>query len=697
MRTGDKSVGEELARRVRTHKESCAEGLFRALAVARREAGGEWVESYGAADRFMKGNLETAVELAARWAESGREERLTFFIGWLNFCANERLNGTRSADFAVAPLEDVWRDWLALVEVSSHKEDCSWFEAGLVECGRVLRLRASKEVHVLFIGDCLQWDIIAGLHGPCLQAGIALTVHTLSHRVPASLRNRLREISSRKYDLVFYSPFSHEFSSEYSHVVHPRSALMRGSAADALLDIATTEMRTTVALLCGLHDGPVYLHNTAGVIQHHGGLAGKGKLLLSARLRHRARTKIHRAVTGIIGEAVAAGNTSLRLVDETVHLARHGAWKLGKILFDSGSLHPTLLGSVLGEEDYFEAIRISTVLAGKKLVVCDLDNTLWNGVVGEGPVHQFTSRQRTLKRLKEKGILLSINSKNDPANVRWDETLLESGDFVAPQINWACKARNIGRIRDMLNLKVKDFVFVDDRPDERERVKLEYPEIEVLDATDESTWRILERWREVLPPQVGEDRTRMYRERAAREQFVAVAAVGDLEDESAAFMGLELHVWIREARAPEMTRAVELINRTNQFNLCGTRTTVGELLAGSGDSRKVWVADARDKFGSMGMVGVLVADQVGVDFEIPVFVLSCRAFGFGIEYALLNTVLNGASGREVRGLYQETSHNGPCRAVYSAAGFRWQGGCWQRHGGNADDPGWLSVQREDCR
>ena len=326
-----------------------------------------------------------------------------------------------------------------------------------------------------------------------------------------------------------------------------------------------------------------------------------------------------------------------QLLDENSLRETAGAAALGRVYFQGGAFHPTRLGIELGSRLYFDAVYAAAHLATKKVIVCDLDNTLWNGVIGEGAVTHHLDRQELLKELRRRGVLLSINSKNDPRNVHWSGARLETADFVAPQINWDSKALNIGRIRDELNLKVKDFVFLDDRPDELERVRIAFPEIHALDATRSDTWRFLGHWQRTLPSDPDEDRTRLYHERVRREQFVKDRgqAACQVEDEAAALTDLGLAVTIREAGRSELKRAVELINRTNQFNLCGSRTTLRELQDGLGTSHAVFTADASDKFGHMGVVGVMVAEWKPNRVEIPIFVLSCRVFGFGIEYALL--------------------------------------------------------------
>ena len=149
----------------------------------------------------------------------------------------------------------------------------------------------------------------------------------------------------------------------------------------------------------------------------------------------------------------------------------------------------------------------------------------------------------------------------------------------------------------------------------------------------------------------------------------------------------------------------ELINRTNQFNMCGSRTSLSEVTGWyEGNSHSILVVDARDKFGSMGTVCVAVISESADRVEILIFVLSCRVFGYGVETALLNHVKRLAGfaesgeagqGKPIVGHYQQTAFNEPCRETYAQHGFVQQDGDWMYRGGDAiADPEWLTVDVE---
>jgi FkbH-like protein len=258
---------------------------------------------------------------------------------------------------------------------------------------------------------------------------------------------------------------------------------------------------------------------------------------------------------------------------------------------------------------------------------------------------------------------------------------------------------NMRRIQQNLNLKLKDFVFIDDRADQRELVGEAMPEVRLLDATSPRVPRQLALWASALPDHPETDRTQQYRQREQRESFLSVGEA-TAEDPASAFAKLEIRVEIREAKPAELKRVAELINRTNQFNMAGSRTSLKELREWHAPpGRRIVVVEARDKFGPMGVVSVLLLDTSGTSFSIPTFVLSCRVFGYGIEDAVLNAVKrlsaragNGRGPLPIRGAFKETPHNEPCRAVYPKNGFTRDGDAWVLAAPAAPaDPAWLTI------
>jgi FkbH-like protein len=653
--------------------------------------------TFEALEEWGRAQLLTAVDLFCEWQKTGAPWFAELFMGWVSsrLAADLSSAGVPPGFRPHEALRAACERWTDILRPTCPADILERMRRDLDHVITALACDPVRELNVLFIGDCLQLEIIAALVGPCTQSRIRVTPTIVVEKVQPLLRNRLRTFAPDQFHLVFFSPFSHTYLPEYAALQDAKTALWSRSRIRRQAEGILADVRATLDALRAHFQGRIYVHNTAGTVQSFGWLSGLGKHVASWRARSTARTVINDGLAEYLSDDREA---RVLLLDEDGLRSNASAYALGQVAFSSHAFHPTRLGVGLGRGPYFDAVCANAFLAGKKVVVCDLDNTLWDGVIGEGAVRHFLDRQDLLKQLKERGVLLSINSKNDPKNVHWAGARVQADDFVAPQINWEPKTVNIERIGKALNLKLKDFVFVDDRPDELERVTRSFPEIVTLNATEPATWRFVAAWQRLLPANPGEDRTKLYHENSRRTQFVKdLAADGArVEDEAAALRALEITVTLRSAGQSDITRAVELVNRTNQFNLCGSRTSVRELQDGLGTKRDVVIALARDKFGSMGMVGVMVIHRRDEGVEIPIFVLSCRVFGYGIEYALLNA-LKGmpVAGDRVAGHYKETSLNEPCRKLYAASGLQWDGDCWVGEiSALPPDPAWLHIENQ---
>ena len=583
-------------------------------------------------------------------------------------------------------LAQLLRDRLPAPELAALAEE-------FAQIARVLTTQAARRLDVLLVGDCLYLDVTAFLTGACLEEGISLNPTLVTTHNPVELRNGLRAMAGRRFDLVFFSPFTYEFSAEYARLQWWHQGAQAPAAIRCLAQAAVDGAARTLDLLGDLFDCPLYVHNSANFRRHDGSLRERIKNLLSWRARRAGRTLVNAALARHVAERNRTTYEHLFVFDEMALLARHGEAALGRLFYDHDSRHPAAMGRYVAQ-GYRELIAVHGLLARKKLIVCDLDETLWRGVIGEGAVQHYRDRQGILKRLQAKGVVLAIASKNDARNIRWDGALLRAEDFVSTQVNWDSKVVNIKRIAQHLNLKSKDFVFIDDRPDERAMVALAMPEVQVLDATDAASWRRLDLWAQALAGDDATDRTALYREKDARDGFLQQLSA-QTEDQGALFAQLGLSVRVRDARPADLKRVVELINRTNQFNTCASRTSLAEASAwlAAGD-RRILLVDCSDKFGTMGTISICVVHRRAAALEIPVFVLSCRVFGYGIETVVVNAVkrMALAAGLPVLGRYEASAHNEPCKSVYPDNGFAADGPLWRWSGeGLISDPAWLTV------
>jgi FkbH-like protein len=686
--------GKDLATAFRRNRIELSRALY---AAVRDESCATWQVPlpFEELEEWGRSQLLTVIDVLIARFETNDPLFLELFAGLVHSrLVSDLSNEGAPGDYKPAKaLELVRGSWIEIVKSSASGKAIWLLAADMDLAVSFLAQPCVKQQRILLIGDCLQFEVLPALLGPCARARIGIKPTLINERVQPALRNRIRSFAPNDFDVVFFSPFSHTFLPEYEVLLKPQSSLWRASKTLGHVNGMLEEVFRTLDALAGHFDCPIYVHNTSGTIQQTGSVSGLAKRLVSWRNRTRARRNINAAMARYLADR---NGSRLKLLDEDALRATRSIQELGRIYLDSNAFHPTRLGVELGRGPYFQAIYSNAFLANKKAVVCDLDNTLWDGVIGEGEVTHYLDRQATLKELRRRGVLLSIISKNDPKNVHWTGGKLQADDFVAPRINWEAKAGNMASIRDELNLKVKDFVFIDDREDELERMRNAFPEILTLNATEAATWRFLSHWRDCLPPNPEEDRTKLYHERAKREEFLGgqPRPAGPVEDETAAFKALELSVKIEQVSRPGLKRAAELINRTNQFNLCGSRTTERELADGMGTGHLVIKAEAADKFGSMGVVGIMKVDLHPDRLEIPIFVLSCRAFGFGIEHALLNALKRLAPGdRMVAGRYQETQFNQVCREFYPANGLRWDGSVWiARIGDLPAAPEWLAIE-----
>ncbi len=343
--------------------------------------------------------------------------------------------------------------------------------------------------------------------------------------------------------------------------------------------------------------------------------------------------------------------------------------------------------------------------ASRKVLCTDLDNTLWGGVLGEEgpggiatgsvfPGNCYLEYQRYLKQLSARGILLAAVSKNNLPDVqeafaqRSADLALGLNDFVATKISWGDKVVALRELAAELSLGLDSFVFVDDHPVECEAVRQQLPEVAVIQAPAEEPWRLVE----LLAAQpffdsvsVTEDdrrRTEEYRAQAARAELAG--STGSRE-EFLGSLGI-VCTFVPVAEAP-LSRAVQLLGKTNQFNLTTRRHGTGEVehFAQGGIAIAVRV---RDRFGDAGVVGLALCRVEGELCTIDSLLLSCRVIGRGIESATLAEIAARAWSRGARhllGEYRPTSKNSLCANFYPDQGFR-------SHVSEATDPASLLYE-----
>jgi FkbH-like protein len=327
----------------------------------------------------------------------------------------------------------------------------------------------------------------------------------------------------------------------------------------------------------------------------------------------------------------------------------------------------------------------------RKLIILDLDETLWGGIVGEvgwshlklgghDPVGEaFVDFQRALKALRRRGILLALVSKNDEvvaleALREHPEMALRTDDFVGWRINWEDKAQNIADLVAGLNLGLDSAVFIDDHPTERARVRDALPEVLVPNWPDDPalfTSTLLSLRCFDVPALSHEDATRTELYAAERHREDLRTRVGSVQEW---LHSLGTKVTVEELNAGNLPRTAQLLNKTNQMNLATRRLTDRELLAWVGAGRRrLWTFRVADKYGDAGLTGILGAEAADDSLAITDFVLSCRVMGRKVEETMLSIAVDYAARLRlprVVARYLPTERNRPCLQFFAQSGFQ---------------------------
>jgi FkbH-like protein len=367
-----------------------------------------------------------------------------------------------------------------------------------------------------------------------------------------------------------------------------------------------------------------------------------------------------------------------------------------------------------------EYLRFVVPLSGRqsKVLVVDLDNTLWGGIVGEDgmtgieigaeyPGAAYRALQAVILQMAKRGILLAICSKNNSHDAlevfeKHPEMLLRLKDFAAIRINWIDKAQNLRDIATELNVGIDSLAFLDDNPVERQRVRLELPEVAVIELpVDPMKYAgtllacpMLERL-----AITAEDRARGSYYVSQRERKSSEAAAGSLEE---FYRSLEMKAEIVAVTPTTLARIAQLTQKTNQLNTTTKRYSESEVHAMAHDPAwSLFGVKIIDRFGDNGIVGVVFLRLEKPELIIDTFLLSCRVIGRTVETMMLSHVcrIGIAAGCErVTGWFLPTKKNEPAARIYSSNGFvktreTPDGSLWELNlGKSIQNPAWISLR-----
>ncbi len=337
--------------------------------------------------------------------------------------------------------------------------------------------------------------------------------------------------------------------------------------------------------------------------------------------------------------------------------------------------------------------RVVAALRGKsgKVLVLDLDNTIWGGVIGDdglegikiaqgdaiGEAH--LALQRMALDLRQRGIVLAVSSKNTDEVARapfeqHPEMLLKLDHIAVFQANWNDKATNIQAIAEELSLGLDSIVFLDDNPAERGLVRRLLPQVAVPELPEDPSGyaRTLAAggyFEAVTLASEDLKRASYYQDNAKRANLQRQAGGVD-----AYLASLDMIITFQPFEGKGRARIVQLINKSNQYNLTTRRYAEPEILDLEHDpSAFTLQVRLADIFGDNGMISVVICRAVGNEtWDIDTWLMSCRVLGRKVEHMVLRKIIEHARGAGVRkliGTYRPTERNKLVVDHYAKLGF----------------------------
>lgn len=537
----------------------------------------------------------------------------------------------------------------------------------------VLAPAEGRDVSIAFLSS-FTVDVLAAYTDAELRAvGFAPRVYVAPfNTVPLEVRNAASGVYAARADLVIVAVAADDLLPELADG-------QRGDALRAAGARAVDELAANVRMLAERSAATVLVHSLDSVFVGTGPLDwapdGRGSVL------RELNTRLASALSAV---------PRTRVLDLAHVTARRAAGRADnpKMRYLAGMRLGDGVLPALAQSYVRTAIAAKGI--AKKCLVLDLDNTLWGGIVGEdgptgirlgntAPGIEYREFQQGIAALSRRGILLALNSKNNPddaleviRNHPW--MVLREDAFSAVRINWESKVDNLRGIAAELNIGIDSLVFMDDNPVECERVRQFLPEVLTVQLPrDPSLYRAtLDAlpWFEALDV-TSEDLQRVEQYRANRSRDALRSTTESVEGY---LQSLEIHVELAAVSPESLARVVQLLNRTNQFNLTTRRYTQADVEAQlANPDWELVTLRARDRFGDHGLVAFAAGVTEGDAFRVDSFLMSCRVIGQGIEAALLADLREKAERRGAKRMlstFIPTKKNMQVREFYDSHGFK---------------------------
>jgi FkbH-like protein len=327
--------------------------------------------------------------------------------------------------------------------------------------------------------------------------------------------------------------------------------------------------------------------------------------------------------------------------------------------------------------------------AAAKVLVLDCDNTLWGGVIGEDGVKNillgqdgigkaFVDFQKSVQRKSEEGTLLTVASKNEELDVmdvfeHHPSMVLTKKEILSFHINWQEKYKNIEAMADELDLGLDSFVFWDDNPLERDKVKKFLPQVQVVEVpVDVTEWaNFLDKLECLSSFNISDSdqkKTAQYRARAAFKD--GASATSNINEYLRSLNLSPVKVQLDNAT---LSRAHQLVNKTNQYNLRTKRYTMSEMEVFKADPDNHFMISLSDIYGDHGIVGLVLLKRISDDtLFIDTFLMSCRVLGRFLESWMMSQIVETCCKQNIKyiiGEFIPTNRNSQVTDFYQKHGF----------------------------
>ena len=552
---------------------------------------------------------------------------------------------------------------------------------------------AKKRLDIALFGDC---DV--HMESDFLRKEAAARGYDL--RVAATVPDDFAFASEHKHDAIIIGALyaRHFITADTEPDIEPHSAYI----VQAKFMLEQLREKTAAPIL--IDNLPEPTVQPLGLAEH--GLLGHRNRFRRANLALAELVESYADVHVVDVAATLGAEGSVPLIDDWqvgfTHMGSPG-WLLQRQESERAAVHnifPGLAGlaKIVDGDPYrreavvarahIDALVAALGIGRKKCAIVDLDGTLWPRVlaVSGGPfawepsisgvfsyIGLYFGLHEALLCLKKRGIVLACVSKNDEAVVRelWKyadhyprERLLKLDDFVTTRVNWNDKVENIISIAEELGFAPDAFLFIDDHPVERDRVRQRLPEVEVWGDDPFSLRRMLLNDPRLQVPRFTQEsagRTELVKAQLGRQRFRT-----EVSSEEAYIASLHIkHQIERPTEDAKLARIADLFERTTQFNATGRKVSALELKKLAGDpAARVFSINVADRFGDHGLVGAAVVEHG----EITGLVLSCRVLGMGIEHKFVQHVIAESEG-PLMARINETARNIPVRNIYRDNGF----------------------------